>query len=139
MSWDSYLDNLVAQSKDAHGTSHVDKGCIVGLDGAKWTTDAHGHAFNISVPECVQIAQAFKTKDFTSFMASGVHIGGDKYQFLREEDKKLVLAKKKDLGAVCIQSSKTALVIAHVAEGSQQAHGNVAVGVIADYLESMNM
>ena len=40
-------------------------------------------------------------------MASGVHVAGVKYQFLREEDKKLVLAKKKDHGALTMQSSKT--------------------------------
>ncbi len=48
MSWDSYLDNLIAQSKDASGTAHVDKACIIGLDGgAKWTTDGHASAFKV--------------------------------------------------------------------------------------------
>ena len=28
MSWDSYIDNLIAQSKDASGMAHVDKACI---------------------------------------------------------------------------------------------------------------
>ncbi len=48
MSWDSYLDNLVAQSKDASGTAHVDKCCIIGLDGgAPWTTAASAVAFKV--------------------------------------------------------------------------------------------
>ena len=48
MSWDSYLDNLVAQSKDSSGSLNVDKACIIGLDGgAKWTTDGHANAFKV--------------------------------------------------------------------------------------------
>lgn len=40
MSWDSYIDNLIAQSKDAQGAVHVDKACIIGLDGgAQWTSN----------------------------------------------------------------------------------------------------
>ena len=51
MSWDSYLDNLVAQSNDSTGTPHVDKACIIGLDGgAKWTTDSHAKAYKVGVP-----------------------------------------------------------------------------------------
>ena len=50
MSWDSYIDNLIAQSKDAGGTVHVDKACIIGIDGgAKWTTDGHGSAYKVGM------------------------------------------------------------------------------------------
>jgi profilin len=49
MSWDSYIDNLVAQSKDSSGTAHCDRACIIGLDGgAPWTTAAHANAFKVS-------------------------------------------------------------------------------------------
>lgn len=49
MSWDSYLDNLVAQSKDAAGTAHVDRACIIGIDGgAAWTTEGHANALKVS-------------------------------------------------------------------------------------------
>ena len=42
MSWDSYIDNLLAQSKDTSGSAHADKACIIGLDGgAPWTTAGH--------------------------------------------------------------------------------------------------
>ena len=48
MSWDSYIDNLIAQTKDASGAVHVDKACIIGLDGgAKWTTDGHANAYKV--------------------------------------------------------------------------------------------
>ena len=61
------------------------------------------------------------------------------YQFLREVDQKVVYAKRKGMGAISFQASKTAIVIAHMPEGGQQGNTNKGVGVIADYLESMNM
>lgn len=140
MSWDSYIDNLVAQTKDASGQAHTDKACIIGLDGgAGWTTAAHANHLNLSGTEGATIANCFKNKDFTHLMANGVFVGGTKYQFLREEDGRVVYAKKKGEGALTLQCSKTAIVIAHSGEGCQQGNQNKGVGVIADYLESMNM
>lgn len=48
MSWDSYIDNLIAQSKGAGGATHVDKACIIGIDGAPWTTAGHANALTVS-------------------------------------------------------------------------------------------
>ena len=89
--------------------------------------------------EAAAIARCFKSKDFTAFMSNGVRVDNTKYQFLREEDGKVVNAKKKGEGALTLQCSKTAIVIGHCPEGSQAGNCNKAVGVIADYLESMNM
>ena len=72
-------------------------------------------------------------------MAGGIHVEGTKYQFLREEDGKLVLAKKKEHGSITLQASKTAVVIGHCPEGGQQGNLNKGVAVIADYLESLGM
>ena len=48
MSWDSYIDNLIAQSKDSYGVAHVDRACIIGLDGgAFWTTSSHPNALQV--------------------------------------------------------------------------------------------
>lgn len=43
MSWDAYLDNLVARSKDSQGSEHIDRACIVGLQdgGSLWTSAGH--------------------------------------------------------------------------------------------------
>lgn len=139
MSWDSYIDNMIAQSKDASGTEHMDKACIIGLDGgAPWTTAAHPKALKLSSQEAQDIARCFKSKDFSGFMTNGVRAEGTKYQFLRQEDS-LVLAKRKDCGALTLQVSKTAIVIGHTAEGAQQGNSNKGVNVIATYLESMGM
>lgn len=78
-------------------------------------------------------------KNFTTFQASGVRINGTKYQFLREEDEKIVLAKKKDVGSITMQASKTAVIIGFCPEGKQQGNLNKAVGAVADYLESLDM
>lgn len=139
MSWDGYIDNLIAQTKDASGTAHGDRACIIGLDGgASWTTAAPANAFKLQGSEGPNIARAMKSDDFTSFQASGIYAEGVKYQFLRVMDG-VVLAKKKDHGAITIQKSKTAVVIGHTSEGSQQGNVNKGVGVIAEYLESLNM
>ncbi|XP_033110607.1 profilin [Anneissia japonica] len=140
MSWDSYIDNLLAQTKDSSGAAHADKACIIGLDGgAPWTTAGHANALKLQGQEGPNIARCFKSKDFTPFMSGGILCESTKYQFLREEDKKLVLGKKKEHGAITLQASKTAIVIGHCPEGSQQGNLNKGVAVIAEYLESMNM
>lgn len=41
MSWDSYIENLCAQSADGSGTQHCIKGVIIGMDGGAWTTNTH--------------------------------------------------------------------------------------------------
>jgi len=134
MSWDSYVDNLMGQC-----AGHADKACIIGQDGSKWTSDNHACALKITPQEAATIGGAFKGKDWTTFQSSGIIIDGTKYQFLRDEDDKIVLGKKKDQGAVTLQASKTAVVIAHTKEGSQQGNSNKGVAVIAEYLESLNM
>ena len=132
MSWDSYIDNLIAQTKDASGNAHADKACIIGLDGgAPWTTHAHPNALKLTQDEGKAIANCFKSGDFTPFMGGGIIAEGVKYQFLREDDGKLALGKKKGEGAITLQASKTAIVIAHCAEGSQQGNVNKGVSVIA--------
>ncbi len=93
----------------------------------------------LSAQESATAARCLKTKDFTPFQANGVWAEGVKYQFLREEDGKVVYAKKKGCGSLSLQASKTAVVIAHCPEGSQQGNANKGVAVIAEYLESMSM
>lgn len=72
-------------------------------------------------------------------MASGIYAEGTKYQFLREEEGKVVFAKKKEHGAITLQASKSALVLGHCPEGGQQGNLNKGVAVIAEYLESLGM
>lgn len=111
--------------------SHFHTSCLLFL---------HTHnPLQLSVTEAANIARCFKSKDFTAFMSGGIHAENTKFQFLREEDKKTVYGKRKGAGAITLQASKTAIVIAHMPEGGQQGNTNKGVAVIAEYLESMNM
>lgn len=133
MSWDSYIDNLIG-----HSASACDKACIIGLDGSKWTTDAHASAIKITAQEALTIGGAMKS-NMTQFQTGGIVVETVKYQFLRSVDDTIALGKKKDLGAITIQKSKTAVVIGHTKEGGSQGNTNKAVAVIAEYLESLGM
>eukprot|EP00794_Sanderia_malayensis_P005639 gene5639-6335_t len=137
MSWDSYIDNLIAQSKDAAGNAHVDRACIIGKDGAAWTTTGHANALKVSAEEAKKLATNM-AEGGGSFGAEGIRVEGTKYQFLRM-DETVALGKKKGEGAITAQMSTTAVVIGHCPEGSQHGNCNKAVGVIADYLISLGM
>ncbi|CAD5111431.1 DgyrCDS739 [Dimorphilus gyrociliatus] len=139
MSWNSYIDNLIAHSKDASGKCHVESACIISIDGGTQWTTAGANVTPITPNEAAEIAKPFKSCDFTSFMVGGCTISSTRYQFLREMDKKICLFKLKDHGSISMQSSKTAIVIAKCPEGGQQGNANKAVAVIAEYLESLNM
>ena len=140
MSWDSYIDNLIAQTRDANGVVHCDKACIIGLDdGGCWTSRGHPNAVKLCHNEATHIARCFKTKDFTPFMSTTVRLEGAGNMFLRELDGKVVYVKQKGYGGYTLQASKTAIVIAHCPEGGQQGNTNKGVNVIAEYLESLGM
>jgi len=64
-------------------------------------------ALKLAANEAVTIANCFKLKNFSTFQESGVVAEAEKYQFLREEDGKLVLAKRKGSGALTLQATKT--------------------------------
>ena len=132
-SWDSYIDNLLG-----HTAGHADKACIIGKDGSLWTTHGHPSSIKLTAQEAAVIGQAFSSGDFTTFQANGVVAEGVRYQFLRG-DVNLVLAKRRDFGALTLQASQTAVVIAHTKEGGLQGNTNRGVAVIAEYLESLGM
>ena len=135
MSWNLYIDILLDFSKDEEKNCHVDKACIIGKEGAKWTTDEHQSAIKIAAEEMEPIVEAFEKKDFTALQTNGVKCEGITYKFLRGEDD-TVLAKLKDHGALVIQCSQSAIVIAHMPEDKQQGKVNHAVGKLVEHLES---
>ena len=60
MSWDSYVENRFAQTRDPLAVTHCDGACIIGLnDGAPWTTAGRQEKDNI--------AGCFKAKYFSAF------------------------------------------------------------------------
>ena len=138
MSWNDYIDNLIAQSKGSSGKANIDKACIIGLEnGNMWTTQENPHVLRLAPEEGRIIAECFRKKDFTGF-STDIRIEDVGYIFLRDIDNKMVLARRCDDG-ITMQASKSAVVIAHTREGGQQGITNKAVAKIADYLESVNM
>jgi len=133
MSWDGYIDTVCDRSG-----GHCDKACILGQDGSQWTTNGHAKALQITAAEVGTISKAMKSGDDGTFQASGILVEGVKYQFLRRMDN-VVLGKKKEHGAITLQTSGSAVVIGHTKEGSQQGETNKGVGFVADYLVSVNM
>ena len=133
MSWDSYIDNLIE-----HTGGNGDAAAIIGLDGSIWTSQAHAKALKITQEEASKIATAMKKKEFSVFQAGGIRVADVKYQFLRG-DENIVLGKKKGEGAITLQSTKTAVVIGHTAEGQQQGNVNKGVSTVAEYLEGLAM
>ncbi|XP_074633282.1 profilin-like isoform X1 [Acropora palmata] len=107
-----------------------------------WTEELPGQLLTIQMhcSEAQNISGCFRNKDFSTFMSNGfVSAEGVGYTFLRVDDDKIVLAKRKDFGCLTLQASKTAIIIAHTAEGFQFGNVNKGVSVIAEYLESLDM
>jgi len=135
MSWDGYIDSVLGGAK-----GNADQACIIGLNGGPWTTAGHGCNINLQPTEAQTIAAAMNSGDYSTFQASGILIGGQKYRFLRgDTEEGLVLGKLKENGAITIQKSETAIVIAHTAEGKQQGESNTGVKGVVDYLKGLNM
>ena len=134
MSWNDYIDNLIAQSKGSSGKANIDKACIIGLEnGNMWTTQENPHVLRLTPDEGMIIAECFRKKDFTGF-STDIRLENKGYIFLRDIDNKMVLARR-----ITMQASKSAVVIARTREGGQQGITNIAVAKIAYYLESVNM
>ena len=74
LSWNSYIDCLIAHSMyDRDRRSYINRACIIGFDGTKWTEDDHPNSLNPSAAECRVTAQCFRTKDFTPLYNGVLH------------------------------------------------------------------
>jgi len=137
MSWDGYIDNMVASGKET-----ISKGCIIGLNGSVWTPSGTGVVLPISAPEAKKIADSMAPKNETVggvLAASGITIGGTKYMFLRDfdGDGRIISCKKVGVGNLVLQSTIQAIIIAFIPEDKSSGFGvaNKAVDDIAKYLE----
>lgn len=139
MSWDSYIGNIIARSKDEFGNWYTDKACIIGLDGSIWTTAGHANAIRLTTIEAATIAKCFKAKEFSQFISCGIVAEGRKYIFIKEIDETTVFARLKNYGAVTLQCSKTGIVIAHTEEEFRPHITMKAVYATVKYLEALNM
>jgi len=138
MSWDSYIDSVVAHGR-VNNVENVDRVAIIQLgSGAKWTSETHPQVLRLKDEEAKTIGAICKSRDMTSFTTGGVWIEGIKYNFLRE-DEGPIYAKKLDHGHITIENSNQAVVIGHCPEGKTPGACNKAVHNIVEYLKEQNM
>jgi len=139
MSWASYVDNMMALAG-----GHISKGAIIGLDGGLWTAVAGDHLLAVTAQEASVLAEALKTRNTLviqkQFQTGGINIAGQRYMFVRDlyEDGRVILGKKANEGAVTLQVTNLAVVIALTPNGKEQRAATNAVNTIADYLQKAN-
>lgn len=139
MSLDAYIDEIMNQSKDSSGVAQCDRACLIGKDGKAWTSTQHGGSLALTAEEAGVIAKQMTSGDFTLFKQNGILVGGVKYTYLNDINKRMVLGQKQGNGAITLCTSGLGIVIAHTREGGSQALVNKAAGYIADYMESIGM
>jgi len=134
MSWNAYIDSIVRDS-----TGSCDAAALMSLEGQSWTTDDHASNLSMSNEEMVTIAKVMSSNDMASFFMSGITAGGVTYQFLRENEGKVVHGKRKDNGGITLEKTGTGIVIGHTKEGGVQGNTIGAVNKMAAYIESVGM
>lgn len=137
MSWDSYVDSLIANSGGV-----ITKGTIIGLNGALWTPGTAEKIINISQPEAMSIAAVMAQKNAAvedNFAANGITIGGTRYMFLRDvyKDGRMMTGKKAGVGNIIMMSSVQAIVIGFIPEdkGDAARGATTPVEKIVQHLE----
>ncbi|CAD5123796.1 DgyrCDS12107 [Dimorphilus gyrociliatus] len=133
MSWESYVDNMIA-----HSIQNADKGAIIGLDGGIWTPHSgQQNILELSGEEAQTIARVIQSGDVSAFQANGCKVEGVKYNFLRETVG-LYIFKKKEHGGLSMAKTTKAVVIGHYAEGKTHEQVNLGVAKISEYMKSLN-
>ncbi|KAK9450290.1 profilin [Limtongia smithiae] len=124
MSWQAYIDNLVA-------SRNVDKAAIYSRAGdSVWAKSA---GFDLSTSELSEIRSGFENS--AGLQAKGLHAQGIKYFLLRADDRS-IYGKKGAEGLVIVRTTQ-AILLAHYPEGVQPGEATKIVEQLADYLISV--
>ena len=109
------------------------------INSKKLSTLSHKNISTLkpSKDECANIAKNIKAGEQGHSFHNGIFVAATKYQFLRfDGDTKLVLGKKQRSGAITLQASKKAIVVAHCTEGGQHGQCNNGVAKVIEYLKA---
>jgi len=140
LDWDHQLDIIREDSKDSTGAVNAHKISILNIeDGEVLTSTDQDNTFKISQEEAIIIADAFKSKDFSTFENDGITIEEINYTFRNNVDGKIVLARKKDLGTLTIQATTTKIILGLTRDGYQQSGTNLALKNIARYFGKISL
>jgi hypothetical protein len=126
-----------------NSSGSADYACIIGLGNAsRWTNNDHSNNYNIEQSEAQTFSDVMNHEKMQvqNMQANGIYLKGQKYRFVRYDDEDgIILGKLKDYGAVSIQKSTTAIVMAHTKEGAAQGTTNEGLKKVVEYLKSNNM
>mgnify|MGYP003597872764 CR=1 FL=1 len=127
MSWQSYIDNLLASGNIARAAIH-------NLDGSVLATSP---GLNVSTKEALDLVQIITKGDPSSLYADGMRIGGMKYTFLRGDGIRSLYGRQGNGGVVVTKTNLT-LVIGVYESPMVAGSGVAVVEHLADYLISTN-
>ena len=137
MGWNSYIDWLIASSMyDKDRKSCINRACVIGLDGTKWTEDNYPNSLQPSVAECKIIAQCFSREDFTP-LYNGVLITSHRY-YLSEKSCNLQIYCSGQWDGIVMQKTHKAIIMAACLMDEKDG-AMYATSYIAEYLKSYNL
>jgi profilin len=112
-------------------TGNVASAAILGADGSIW---ACSEGFTVDPAKASQLWNCFA--DAAPLRNGGLMINGDKYTFIRGDDRKLYL--KKGLNGTFIVRTNRAIIIGVHNESQVPEPASVTVDKLADYLTASN-
>ncbi|KAK9895434.1 Profilin/allergen [Cystobasidium minutum MCA 4210] len=125
MSWDAYVsDHLV-------GSGKLSEAAIIGLDGGVW---AISPGLQITPEQEAALVKAYKQGP-DDLQAHGIHIGKEKYMFLRPVEDSFYGKKGGD--GICVTKSGKAILVGEYKEPIMPADANKVVEDMAAYLVSV--
>eukprot|EP01060_Flectonema_neradi_P040522 TRINITY_DN925_c0_g1_i1.p1 TRINITY_DN925_c0_g1~~TRINITY_DN925_c0_g1_i1.p1 ORF type:complete len:130 (+),score=34.85 TRINITY_DN925_c0_g1_i1:125-514(+) len=128
MSWQEYVDNLVAGGKVQHAA-------LLGIDGSVW---AQTKDFALTAEEAAGVAGGMGEASGAYFQANGCTCAGTKYFTLRHMGDEGLYYGKKGAAGICIARSTQCLVVGIYGEGQTPGDANIAVEGVKDYLVSVS-
>ncbi|XP_014786256.1 profilin-like [Octopus bimaculoides] len=126
-SWNDYVNNIQQCCDDC------DKGCILGRDGSIWTTN-QDNVLNISPEEAAKFASSLNDQQNDTLTSTGVTMCGEKYNFIRKDDR-FLFCKKGGCGSLSIQWTDKSIIVAHCKEGGCTGKVNEALHKTMSHLE----
>ena len=131
-SWNSYIDVLIAYGGRGTRTA-IHKGCVIGLDGTKWTGNSHPYLLQPSIIECKIIAHCFSAENFEP-LYTGVKIESQLYRLEKNESSQPIYCSGQWNGIV-MQVTHKAIVVGTCTKSGKEA-AKTAVTYLVDYMKS---
>lgn len=131
MSWQAYIDNLLASGS-------VTAAGIYDLQGNPW---AYSAGFAAQVAEVAHVSAHMHADRASDLTTSGVKVAGQSYMFI-SGDSSEVYAKTMRPGSkegVVFCKCNTCIILAHHNDQVQPGACRTAIGKLADYLKEQNI